>query len=203
MSSGGKADTTGIYYFDRFGNLELLYRDPASAARASAATSVWVLRRCHGRCWPLPASPPPSNPVRTARAVLLSPARPAGARPALRPLSRRNEGTRQEFACVDRRGPRDLHPFLQLVAAIPSLVRMGRREHSHATTYPGRIGADESRLTKVLADRRHAAVVSLPRADRDRLFVWLDGNVPFYGTYDQDEQQQQQLGAAVPPPHVQ
>jgi hypothetical protein len=45
--------------------------------------------------------------------------------------------------------------------------------------------------------------VNLPRADRDRLFVWLDGNVPFYGTYDQDEQQQQQLGAAVPPPRVQ
>jgi hypothetical protein len=74
---------------------------------------------------------------------------------------------------------------------------------SHATTYPGRIGVDESRLTRVLADRRHAPVVNLPRADRDRLFVWLDGNVPFYGTYDQDEQQQQQLGAAVPPPRVQ
>ena len=30
MSSGEKKDTrTGLYYFDRFGNLELLYRDPA------------------------------------------------------------------------------------------------------------------------------------------------------------------------------
>ncbi|MBE3068635.1 MAG: hypothetical protein IMZ66_00200, partial [Planctomycetes bacterium] len=27
MSSGGKKDTTGLYYLDRFGNLELLYRD--------------------------------------------------------------------------------------------------------------------------------------------------------------------------------
>jgi hypothetical protein len=72
-----------------------------------------------------------------------------------------------------------------------------------ATTYPGRIGADESRLTKILADRRHAPALDLPRADRDRLFLWLDGNVPFYGTYDQDQQRQQQLGAAIPPPRVQ
>ena len=28
MSSGGNRDTTGLYCFDRFGNLELLYRDP-------------------------------------------------------------------------------------------------------------------------------------------------------------------------------
>ena len=32
MNSGGKVDTTGIYYFDRFGNLELLYRDEAIAS---------------------------------------------------------------------------------------------------------------------------------------------------------------------------
>jgi hypothetical protein len=69
-------------------------------------------------------------------------------------------------------------------------------------TPPGRCGADESRLLKVLGDADHAAV-KLPPEDRRRLILWLDSNAPFYGTYNRDEQQAQRKGLAVPPPKVQ
>jgi hypothetical protein len=70
-------------------------------------------------------------------------------------------------------------------------------------TYPGRIGADESRLMKILADATHRSHVSLPKEDRDRLLLWLDANVPFFGTYEAAALQQQRAGKAVPPPTVQ
>jgi len=78
----------------------------------------------------------------------------------------------------------------------------GGKSISQTTTQAGRIGADESRLTKILADATHAPV-KLPNEDRLRLYVWLDGNVPFYGTYEADAQAAQKRGEAVQPPEVQ
>jgi hypothetical protein len=72
-----------------------------------------------------------------------------------------------------------------------------------AVTYPSRIGADESRLTGILADATHAPSLNMPHADRQRLLIWLDGNVPFYGTYEEEPQRQQQAGLAVAPPEIQ
>ena len=74
---------------------------------------------------------------------------------------------------------------------------------SQTSTPPGRIGADESRLTKILTDATHAAAIKMPDEDRLRLYVWLDGNVPFYGTYEADAQAAQKRGEAVMPPEVQ
>ena len=70
-------------------------------------------------------------------------------------------------------------------------------------TRPGRIGVDESRLTQVLADATHAPKVNLPAEDRERLFVWIDGNAPFYGAYSEAEQEAQRKGEAIAPPRVQ
>ena len=70
-------------------------------------------------------------------------------------------------------------------------------------TEPGQIGADESRLLKVLADKTHAEQVKLPPEDYERLCIWLDGNAPFYGTYEKEAQVAQQAGHTVPPPSVQ
>ncbi|HSV99976.1 MAG TPA: hypothetical protein VLI39_07385 [Sedimentisphaerales bacterium] len=70
-------------------------------------------------------------------------------------------------------------------------------------TEPGRSGADESRLLKVIADKTHAEHVALSPEDDLRLTLWLDANVPFYGTYEKDAQVAQQAGQAVPPPAVQ
>jgi hypothetical protein len=79
----------------------------------------------------------------------------------------------------------------------------GGKSISQVATVPGRIGADESRLTQVLTDATHAPAMKLSDDDRQRLYVWLDGNVPFYGTYGADEQAAQKRGDAVPPPAVQ
>jgi len=68
---------------------------------------------------------------------------------------------------------------------------------------PGQIGVDASRLAKVLAGAKHAKRVRLSAGDRRRLFVWLDGNVPFYGTYSKAERAAQHAGRAVAPPALQ
>ena len=68
---------------------------------------------------------------------------------------------------------------------------------------PGRIGADESRLMKVLADATHKEHVNLTAEDLRRLYIWLDGNVPFYGTYGKEQQLAQKAGKVVAPPILQ
>jgi hypothetical protein len=70
-------------------------------------------------------------------------------------------------------------------------------------TRPGRIGADESPLTKVLADAVHAPNLKLDDSELRRLYIWLDGNAPFYGAYDAETRLAQQSGHFVPPPALQ
>jgi hypothetical protein len=70
-------------------------------------------------------------------------------------------------------------------------------------TRPGRIGADESPLLKILQDDTHTKHVHLTKEDRERLNIWLDGNAPFYGTYEPEQQIAQANGEAVPPPRIQ
>jgi len=70
-------------------------------------------------------------------------------------------------------------------------------------TRPGRIGADASRLMGILTGPRHARRVKLPEEDRRRIHIWLDGNVPFYGTYGKAQQHAQMAGKAVLPPQLQ
>ncbi len=74
---------------------------------------------------------------------------------------------------------------------------------SQIATHPGHIGADESSLTKILDDATHAAAVKLTDADRRRLYLWLDANAPFYGTYSNDEQLAQRQGQSIPPARFQ
>jgi hypothetical protein len=45
--------------------------------------------------------------------------------------------------------------------------------------------------------------VNLSEADRRRLYLWLDANVPFYGTYSHDEQIAQKRGESIPPARFQ
>ena len=70
-------------------------------------------------------------------------------------------------------------------------------------TQPGRMPADESPLTKILDDANHADKVNLSDNERRRLYLWLDGNAAFYGTYSRREQLAQSRGDAVPPPELQ
>lgn len=74
---------------------------------------------------------------------------------------------------------------------------------SQIATRPGHLGADESPLSQVLEDANHGAAIKLPEPARRRLYLWLDANAPFYGTYSKEEQLAQRNGDAVPPPRGQ
>jgi hypothetical protein len=79
----------------------------------------------------------------------------------------------------------------------------GGKSIAQAVTKPGRQGADASPLTRILVDELHAKEARLSDEDRSRLILWMDGNVPFYGTYEKEAQTAQRRGDAVPPPVVQ
>jgi hypothetical protein len=70
-------------------------------------------------------------------------------------------------------------------------------------TRPGRIGADVSPLTNIISDALHAKQVKLSPAEWRRLTIWLDGNVPFYGRYDEGARLAQQSGRTIGPPALQ
>jgi len=70
-------------------------------------------------------------------------------------------------------------------------------------TRPGKIGSDVSPLTKIISDPLHRKHVKLSQDELDKLYIWLDGNVPFYGVYEIDEQLAQKNGQIVKPPAMQ
>ena len=79
----------------------------------------------------------------------------------------------------------------------------GNNTIRQTVSLPGHCGADESPLSRVLADENHGAQIRLPSGDLRRLYVWLDANAPFYGTYLHQAQARQRSGDAVPPPALQ
>ncbi|HEY5913428.1 MAG TPA: hypothetical protein VJA21_22810 [Verrucomicrobiae bacterium] len=79
----------------------------------------------------------------------------------------------------------------------------GGESISQIATHPGQIGADASPLTAILEDKTHRAEVKWADAERRRLYLWLDANVPFYGTYDKADQLAQREGKSINPPEFQ
>ena len=90
------------------------------------------------------------------------------------------------------RSYKNLKPYLNWYA-------WGRGHH---ITLPGTLGADTSRLTTILRDKNHADV-KLDDQSLRKLYLWMDANVPFYGTYWPEEQAAQLQGKAVDPPVLQ
>jgi hypothetical protein len=84
-----------------------------------------------------------------------------------------------------------LRPFLRW-------YEWGGESITQIATFPGRLGADESPLTRVLHDSTHAAALAWTDAERRALYLWMDANAPFFGTYDHDEQGLQRLGISIP-----
>jgi hypothetical protein len=73
---------------------------------------------------------------------------------------------------------------------------------SQIASRPGQAGADASPLTKILNDATHAPI-GLPLDDRRRIYLWLDANAPFFGTYEKAAHMAQRSGEVVPPPRAQ
>ena len=141
---------------------------------------------------------------------------PAGTRPLSFPLLVQPVLDRRCVPCHDGQSgpgksrlaltgePQD--EFTQSYVNLKSAVRWnewGGASLNGTATRPGRGGADQSPLTQVLDDANHGGKLNLPAEDRRRIYLWLDANAPFYGTYTQPERLVQLRGESVPPPSVQ
>jgi len=89
-----------------------------------------------------------------------------------------------------------LKPFLRW-------YEWGGASISQIATHPGQIGADASPLTAILDDANHRPELKWSDAERRRIYLWLDANVPFYGTYSHEEQVVQLQGQPIAPPRAQ
>ncbi|MBO7707310.1 MAG: hypothetical protein J6S42_01350, partial [Thermoguttaceae bacterium] len=71
------------------------------------------------------------------------------------------------------------------------------------TSLPGEGSADMSRLTAILDDGNHGEKIGLTDADRRAFYLWMDANVPFYGTGESETRAAELEGKPVPMPPVQ
>ncbi len=78
----------------------------------------------------------------------------------------------------------------------------GEQTIDEIVTRPGHMPADESPLTEIL-QTSHATRINLTNEELRRIYLWLDGNAAFYGTYKEEERLAQREGKAVPPPSLQ
>ena len=60
-----------------------------------------------------------------------------------------------------------------------------------------------ARWLGILGDEHHRRQLELPDEDLRRLYIWLDANVPFYGSYRDGPRGRQLAGEAVEPPPLQ
>jgi hypothetical protein len=90
------------------------------------------------------------------------------------------------------RSYQNLKPFLRW-------YEWGNASISQIATHPGQIGADASPLTAILEDATHRPALKWTDAERRRLYLWLDANVPFFGTYSHEEQLAQRQGESIAP----
>jgi hypothetical protein len=172
-------------------------------------------RACVG-CHEPPGSAASPGPMLAARRApsRLQPG-PAGTQPFSFPLLvqpvldrhcvRCHDGTEGEGKSKLALTPEPAKTFSRAYQGLKPFLRWyewGGASISQIATHPGRIGADESPLSGILEDATHRPA-ALPDADRRRLYLWLDANVPFYGTYSPAEQLAQRKGEAVAPPRFQ
>ncbi|MDX9754037.1 MAG: hypothetical protein RBU29_08755 [bacterium] len=71
------------------------------------------------------------------------------------------------------------------------------------TTLPGQMPASVSPLTRILEEHRWQNRIELSEAEWKAIFLWLDGNASFYGSYSPSERLAQRQGEAIPPPALQ
>ncbi|MBR2586414.1 MAG: hypothetical protein IKE64_13390 [Thermoguttaceae bacterium] len=89
----------------------------------------------------------------------------------------------------------NLRPYLRWYEWAESSIR-------RTCTFPGESGADISRLSGILDDENHRGI-DLSDTDRRNIYLWLDANVPFYGSYDPAEQAKQREGKQIDLPPLQ
>lgn len=115
-----------------------------------------------------------------------------------------HDGTRNKVTLTG--GDVEKNGFTRSYNALRPYLRWyewGGESIDQTVTRPGRGGSTDSPLVEVLQDANHRDQVQLTAQERRRIYIWLDGNAPFYGTYEKDEQEAQRRGLAVAEPKVQ
>ncbi len=79
----------------------------------------------------------------------------------------------------------------------------GKSTIDRIASQPGRSACDMSPLTKILDDKNHQGKIKLTNEDRKTLYLWMDANIPFYGTGDANQQEHQLKGEVIPVPPMQ
>ena len=173
-------------------------------------------RGCVGCHEPSEATAPPALTLASERPPSRLEPGPSGTLPMSFPLLVQPILDRQCVACHDGSDGADRSPllltgeragtFTRSYQSLRPFVRWyewGEATISEMVTRPGHSGADASPLAAVLADHARDGRIELSDEDRLRFYIWLDGNAPFYGTYDPIEQQAQFAGETIPPPPLQ
>lgn len=71
------------------------------------------------------------------------------------------------------------------------------------SSLPGRAACEMSPLTGILSNETHRNLPNFTENDRRILYLWMDANVPFYGTGDVELQKRQLRGEAIPVQEIQ
>jgi cytochrome c553 len=116
-----------------------------------------------------------------------------------------HDGTQGEGQVAPNLSAAVAGPFTQSYESLKPLVRWYEWGQGIGgdVTRPGHMPADESPLTKILDDPHHAGQVELTDLERRAIYLWLDGNASFYGTYVEAAQLAQKRGQRVPLPELQ
>lgn len=100
----------------------------------------------------------------------------------------------------------DQEPFTISYNSLQPYVRWnewGDKSIDNIVTRPGHMPSDLSPLVQILEDANHQAEVHLSNEEWRRLYLWLDGNAAFYGSYSKAEQLAQRNNEAIPLPKLQ
>jgi hypothetical protein len=212
----------GSAYFRAPSSKPLYFQAVDAAGRAvQSMRSVTYLqpgerRGCVG-CHETPGTAPPT---RALQALRRPPSRiepgPDGTRPLSYPRLVQGVLDRHCVRCHDGSGSADTFApaltgdvegeFTRSYVSLRPYVRWyewGGESISQIVTRPGQGCADMSPLLGILGDEHHRRQLELPEDDLRRLYVWLDANVPFYGTYRDGPRSRQLAGEAVEPPPLQ
>lgn len=79
----------------------------------------------------------------------------------------------------------------------------GRYSISLINSHPGECGADASELSRILKNPTHAKLLEGDNTAYRQLLMWMDGNVPFYGSFQPGERARQKRGEPIAMPDFQ
>jgi hypothetical protein len=181
--------------------------------RSAAYVQPGERRSCVGCHEPPGTVPPRTVPLAARRAPSVIEPGPDGSRPLSFPRLVQPVLDRHCVRCHDgEEGPEksklaltgdSSKPFTVAYQNLKPFLRWyewGGASISQIATRPGQSGADASPLTRILDDPLHARHVNLSDEERRRIYLWLDANAPFYGTYLKEEQLAQRRGETIAAP---